>query len=299
MIGEAENLLRSTLGEHVVLGVGLEPDLWTVRAEAGQIDQILVNLAVNARDAMSDGGALTISTKNLSVDSRHSIGSGQLEPGRYVRLTVSDSGAGMSTDVMAQAFDPFFTTKPKGEGTGLGLATVYGIVRDAGGQIQINSHLGRGTAIEIYLPAAAAEAAVTSNGAGAPALRSQLGGNGETILVIENEGAVRKLTTRILSENGYHVLEADSGYRARVLCDHYQGSIDLLLTDVVMPGMSGKQLSEQIVTLRPNLKTLYMSGYSGDVITRQGVEEQGALLVEKPFAPEALLENVRAALGAR
>ena len=264
------SLLERTLGEDVALEVSVDPRLRPVEADPSQVEQVLVNLAVNARDAMPGGGRLKIELANVH---------------EQVRLTVRDSGHGMSPEVTERAFEPFYSTKPKGQGTGLGLATVYGIVTQAGGQVMIDSSVGEGTAVHVLLPATAAKPDdALELGAGTETVAG-----GETILVVEDEDAVRRLTCRILSRQGYRVLEAPDGHRALDTWDEHGSEIDLLLTDVVMPGMSGKELAEQI-----GIEPVFMSGYTDDVVLRHGVE--GLRLVQKPFDAETLLGAVRSAL---
>ena len=270
------SLLDRTLGEDVALHTDVASQLSSVEADPTQIEQVLVNLAVNARDAMPSGGELHIGLKDVES------GPGGV---RAVRLTVRDTGIGMTSAVVERAFEPFYSTKPKGEGSGLGLATVYGIVTQAGGSVQIDSTPGVGTTIEVLLPATDAlppRAAANRDGDGATA-------NGETILVVEDEAAVRKLTCRILKREGYRVLDAPDGPRALVTWDEHPGEIDLLLTDVVMPGMSGKELAERL-----GIEPVFMSGYTDDVMLRHGVE--GLRLVQKPFDAQTLLGAVRSAL---
>jgi CheY-like chemotaxis protein len=250
-----------------------------VEADPSQIEQVLVNLAVNARDAMPSGGELHIGLANVD----HGPGGG-----RAVRLTVRDTGKGMAPDVVERAFEPFYSTKPKGAGTGLGLATVYGIVTQAGGTVEIHSDPGAGTTIEVLLPATDA-APVLEPGGERPGFAAS---NGETILVVEDEPAVRRLTCRILTREGYNVLEAADGARALVTWNDHPGEIDLVLTDVVMPGMSGKELAERLAT-----EPVFMSGYTDDVMLRHGVES--LRLVQKPFDAPTLLRAVRSALDAQ
>jgi PAS domain S-box-containing protein len=278
VVAGLRDMFHRTLGEHVKLTVDLAPAACPVQIGMGQLEQVLVNLVVNARDAMRGGGRLMLSTE---------------ADGERVRLRVTDTGTGMTDDVKAHAFDPFFTTKEKGRGTGLGLASAYGIVQAAGGQIRLDTLPGRGTTVEIDLPRAEGEAAELPVSAPAPAA----GGRGQTVLVVEDEGAVRELTGRILAENGYQVIDAADGYRARILCDQFQGEIDLLLSDVVMPGMSGREVAEQLRTLRPALKVLYMSGHAGDVLDHHGLAGEGMPLLEKPFDRGRLLASVRSALS--
>jgi PAS domain S-box-containing protein len=272
------SLLARTLGEDVALRTEVERPLRRVEADPTQIEQVLVNLAVNARDAMPSGGELHIELANVAS------GPGE---GPAVRLTVRDTGLGMTDDVVEHAFEPFYSTKPKGEGTGLGLATVYGIVTQSGGTIEIDSTPGTGTTIEVLLPATAAEPSDESSPGGTAKSSTQ----GETILVVEDEAAVRRLTCRILAREGYTVLEAEDAPRALDTWDAHPGAIDLLLTDVVMPGMSGKELAERL-----GIEPVFMSGYTDDVMLRHGME--GLRLVQKPFDAQTLLGAVRSALDA-
>ncbi len=276
VLGGLTSLLARTLGENVSFQTEAERPLWRVVADPTQMEQVLVNLAVNARDAMPSGGELRIELANVAEG---------LGGADAVRLTVCDTGAGMAPEVVEHAFEPFYTTKPKGEGTGLGLATVYGIVTQTGGTIEIDSMPGKGTTIEVLLPATDAEPdtqPASGNGA-AGATR------GETILVVEDEAAVRRLTCRILAREGYTVLDAADGPRALATWDEHAGEIDLLLTDVVMPGMSGKELADRL-----GIEPVFMSGYTDDVISRHGMD--GLRLVQKPFDAHTLLGAVRNAL---
>jgi two-component system cell cycle sensor histidine kinase/response regulator CckA len=270
------SILDRTLGEHVALRTDVERPLRRVEADPTQIEQVLVNLAVNARDAMPAGGELHIDLSNVESG-----------PGGApaVRLAVRDTGTGMTPDVVDHAFEPFYSTKPKGEGTGLGLATVYGIVTRTGGTVEIHSTPGEGTTIEVLLPATDAQAPAEP----APDGDRDSASHGETILVVEDEAAVRRLTCRILKREGYTVLEAPDGARAIDTWDAHPGEIDLLLTDVVMPGMSGKELAERL-----GIEPVFMSGYTDDVILRHGME--GLRLVQKPFDAQTLLGAVRSAL---
>jgi two-component system cell cycle sensor histidine kinase/response regulator CckA len=277
VVGGMEKLIKLLVGEQV--DVALEPaarDV-NVNADRGQLEQVIANLAVNARDAMPSGGELHIELANVE-DSRGAPA---------VRLRVRDSGAGMTPDVVDRAFEPFYSTKPKGEGTGLGLATVYGIVTKAGGSIEIDSTPGAGTTIEVVLPATDGQPADEPLSDDGPAAPTQ----GQTILVVEDEAAVRRLTCRILTREGYNVLEAPDGPRALDTWDAHAGEIDLLLTDVVMPGMSGKELAERL-----GIEPVFMSGYTDDVMFRHGME--GLRLVQKPFDAQTLLGAVRSALDA-
>jgi len=276
VLGGLTSLLARTLGEDIALRTDVERPLRRVDADPTQIEQVLVNLAVNARDAMPSGGELRIELANVAEGPDGAPG---------IRLTVRDTGTGMSRDVVEHAFEPFYSTKPKGEGTGLGLATVYGIVTQTGGTIEIESAPGAGTTIEVLLPATDAPAA------GEPATEGKTGGatGGETILVVEDEAAVRRLTCRILTREGYRVLEAADGARALATWDQHSAEIDLLLTDVVMPGMSGKDLADRL-----GIEPVFMSGYTDDVMLRHGME--GLRLVQKPFDAQTLLGAVRSAL---
>ena len=279
-----EELLCRTLGEDTELSVSLGEDLWPVLADPGQIEQVLVNLAINASDAMSDTGTLRIDTANITVDPDSVAGGSPATPGRYVRLRVSDSGSGMSADVASHAFEPFYTTKGEGAGTGLGLATVYGIVTEAEATIAINSELGVGTTFTIMVPVTQ-EAEVSTNEP-APYERTP---KGETVLVVEDEEALRAVTERIFARNGYHVLTAANGAEALTLVAGYDGEIHLLLTDVVMPKMLGKEVAARVRELRPDIEVLFMSGYAQPVLASQGRLEPGVVLLDKPFSEADLL----------
>jgi two-component system cell cycle sensor histidine kinase/response regulator CckA len=283
-----EEMLRRTIGEHIELRSHPEPGLWPTRAGGGQLEQVLVNLAVNGRDAMPDGGRLTIRTRNTE------LAPPDLPRGRWVLLTVEDTGTGMAPGVAAQAFDPFFTTKPKGQGTGLGLASVYAIVSQAGGDVSIESRVDKGTKVSVWLPAADEAPSEPDAAAGGGSPR----GRGQTILVVEDEAQVRALTSRILADHGYKVLEAPNGEVALEECASVHEHIDLLVTDVVMPAMSGAELAERLLETRPEMKVLYMSGYTSDVVLRHGPPERDAAVLEKPFSAERLLSRVRESLEA-
>jgi PAS domain S-box-containing protein len=288
VITRVEQLLIRSLGEHVVLKTDLAPQLRAVLADPGQIEQVLVNLAVNARDAMPSGGTLVVQTFVTDVDESHAAGRIGLPPGPYACMKVSDTGVGMSREVIDHAFEPFFTTKPKGERTGLGLATVYGIVTQAGGYVQIYSELDIGTTITILLPAAGPD--VQAEPAPVP---EPGGGRGETVLIVEDEPAMREVTRRILSRSGYHVIVAASGHEAIEIAARHTGDIDVLLTDVVMPRMLGKEAAERIRALRPGVQVLFMSGYAQGVLDCRGVVEVGVNLIQKPFSEAQLLVTLR------
>ena len=289
VITEVHQMLRRSIGEHITLTVGPPTDVPAVMADPGQLEQVLVNLAVNARDAMPAGGDLTIDTAAVDVDTDHAAARAGLSPGRYVRIRVSDIGEGMPKDVIEKAFDPFFTTKPSGQGTGLGLATVYGIITQAGGTVQIYSEPGLGTTITLLLPA--------SDAAPAPAppttAAGDLDGHGETILLVEDEPALREVAERILRRAGYSVMAAENGADALRRAEEHHGRIDALLTDVIMPGMLGKTLADTIAAARPETKVLFMSGYAQPVLTTHGTLAAGVHLLEKPFTSTELLTALR------
>jgi PAS domain S-box-containing protein len=284
----AHNLLGRTIGEHIELRTVLADDLWQVKIDEGQLEQVLVNLVVNARDAMPQGGTLTIQTENVTVEEASHGPWGVVTPGCYARICVTDTGVGMPREVIDRAFEPFFTTKPLGQGTGLGLAMTYGIIQQARGHVLIYSEQGQGTAVKVYLP--------VTRGAGEQLQPQQHEGpegapqgKGETVLLVEDEEAVRESTRRILSDGGYNVLTASDGVQALAICEETT-SIDLVLTDIVMPGMSGKQLAE---ALDGRMRVLYMSGYTDQQI----LPDERGLLVEKPFGSALLLRKVRQVLN--
>jgi signal transduction histidine kinase/CheY-like chemotaxis protein len=284
VITGVEEMLRRTLGEHVELITSLAGDLQPVLADPGQLEQVLVNLAVNARDAMPRGGTLTIDTSNITVDAESIAGGSEAPPGQNVRLRISDTGTGMSPDVIEHAFEPFFTTKMDGGGTGLGLATVYGILIQSDGHIHIYSDPGGGTTFSITLPATSQAAAPS-----AAQMAYQRTPRGETVLVVEDEAALREVTRRILARNGYQVITAASGPEALDIARDHQGEIHLLVTDVVMPHMLGKEVAEEMLLIKPETEVLYMSGYARPVLAFQGRLEPGVALVEKPFSAADLL----------
>ncbi len=291
VVEEFGRLVRRLIGEDIEVVTTLDPSLGTVSADRGQMHQVLMNLAVNARDAMPAGGRLTVVTKNVDMRESDSGGQGG-KPGPYVLLEMTDNGSGMSQDTLQMIFEPFFTTKPMGVGTGLGLATVYGIVEQSGGFIRVSSAPGQGSTFRIYLPRIE-DAAGTENGRLAP--QASAAGN-ETVLVVEDQPQVRKLALAILRKNGYRLLEAGNGPEALALADGFMGNIDLLVTDVVMPGMTGRELACILQDARPSLKVLYTSGYSSEVIAKQGMLDAGVVYLPKPFAPAVLAEKVREAL---
>jgi PAS domain S-box-containing protein len=289
VVAGLESLLRRLLGENIDLAVVPTPGLGSVKADPGQIEQVIANLAVNARDAMPQGGRLTIQTQNLEVDENYARQHGaSTSPGPYVLLIVTDSGVGMDEATRARVFEPFFTTKGPGKGTGLGLATVYGIVKQSRGFIWIYSEVGQGTSFKILLPQVT-EAGGTDRPEPTVASRSGT----ETILLVEDNAGLRKLATRLLEPAGYTVLGAATGEEALLLLERHEAPVRLLLTDVVMPGMSGRHLAEQVAHARPGMKVLYMSGYTGDTVVRHGVLDAKAPFLNKPFTAAALLRKVR------
>jgi two-component system cell cycle sensor histidine kinase/response regulator CckA len=295
VIAELGGLLRRTIGAHVTLNTRLDPDLREVRADNGQLGQVLVNLAINARDAMPDGGELTLQTSNVELDAADSGDRGDLEPGEYVELVVSDTGAGMAAEVMEHAFDPFFTTKAPGEGTGLGLATVYGIVVGAGGWVNLYSEPDRGTTLRMLLPAVAAGSAPGSRIQTAEPPRA---GGDCTILVVEDQPPLRAVTARILQRGGYHVLTADSGPAALKLAAAHPHRIDVLLTDVVMPEMLGQLLAQRLRQTRPELRVIFMSGFARPALEHGGRALDGPLL-QKPVPARDLLTQLADTLAKR
>ncbi len=288
LIEDIKKMLQRIIGEDTELVTILEPDLGRIKADPGQIHQVIVNLAVNARDAMPRGGLLTIETANMEVDeyfARHHIG---IKPGPYVLLTVSDTGCGMDKETLSQIFEPFFTTKESGKGTGLGLATVYGITKQSGGGIWVYSEIGKGTTFKIYLPRVSDPVEARPD----EVPRSEAPGGSETILLVEDEEIVRKLAHGVLTSKGYIVLDAANAGEALLYCERYNGTIDLMLTDVVMPQMSGPELAQRAIPLRPQMKLIYMSGY-GDAVLRYGIMKEDTVYLQKPFTPDELARKVR------
>ncbi len=294
VVTELENLLRRALGERVELVTRFGEDRCAFEADPGQIEQVLVNLAVNARDAMPDGGRLIIEVDRATLDDEYTGMHPDIEPGTYVRLQVSDTGQGMDEETAHRAFEPFFTTKGKGEGTGLGLATVYGIVTAAGGRIDIYSEVGMGTTVKIHLPASA-----ETPSEGKTRFRGRPLGRGEVILVVEDEPDVRRMAERILTKGGYSVIGVNGGEEALEVCARASQPIHLLLTDVIMPGMLGTELVERIKEIRPQLGVIFMSGYSHEVLAPGALAEHGAnAFIEKPFNAGELLQAVHDLLDA-
>jgi DNA-binding response OmpR family regulator len=293
LVDEIAGMLRRTVGEHIDLRTELNPDLWHIRAAPTQIDRIIVNLAVNARDAMPHGGILTLSTRNVVLSEQDLSFDPEATPGEYVMLSVSDTGTGMSEEVQAHLFEPFFTTKELGRGTGLGLATVYGIVKQNEGCLSVCSELGQGATFQIYLPRS--NASVTQLEPSEPAY--ERGRGSETILLVEDDATVRQLTCTILENQGYQVLMAEDASVAHQLAKEHQGPIDLLLTDVIMPGMSGPELAKQLVHHWPQLRVLFMSGYPDDEIQRHMLDHVRINLLQKPFQMTDLISKVQSLLA--
>ena len=290
-----DKMLRSLISENIELKTDLADDLAAARADPNQIEQVIMNLAINARDAMPDGGTVTIETRNATLDDAYAAQHVSVIPGEYVMLAVSDTGCGMDERTKSRIFEPFFTTKPAGRGTGLGLSTVYGIVKQTGGNIWLYSEPGKGTTFKIYLPAIAALPEDIGKVAPAEAARRGAG----TVLVVEDDEQLRRLTHRALDAQGYTVLVADRGGTALDIARRHKGDIDLLLTDVIMPDTNGRKLAETIRAARPGLRVLYMSGYPDGAIASHGMLEPGVAYLAKPFTTEAITRKVREVLEAR
>jgi len=289
VVSDLEKMLGRLIGEHIDLKILTAPDLGAVKADPGQIEQIIMNLAVNARDAMPTGGRLTLETANIDFAARYNSHIEGVPPGRYVTLAVGDTGSGMDAETLAHIFEPFFTTKEMGKGTGLGLPMVYGIVKQNRGFVEVDSRPGQGTTFRIYLPrlegpVEAPRARMT------PA--EQLEGS-ETILVVEDEEALRTLLCRFFRLYGYNVLEAQHGGEALLICERHQGPIHLMVTDVVMPQMSGLELSDRLAPLHPEMRVFYMSGYTDSDLASYGLPDSAQTLIPKPFRPMDLVKMVR------
>jgi PAS domain S-box-containing protein len=296
VVGDMSKMLRHIIGEDIRLRTRLASDLWPVVADPAQIEQVIVNLAVNARDAMPHGGELTIETASVTLDDGYVASHLGVKPGEYVLVAVSDTGVGMSREVQAHIFEPFFTTKENGKGTGLGLTTACGIIKQGGGDIQVYSEEGVGTTFKIYLPRS--RKAIRPSVDSRTEMVEEPPSGSETILVIEDNARVRELARLALQQRGYAVLEAENGTQALQVAAHHSGSIHMLLTDVVLPGLSGMALAKQLVQVQPGLKTLFMSGYADETIVYHGLLEPGVILLQKPFSPITLARKVRAVLDA-
>ena len=291
IVADMERLLRPLIGENIDLTTKLTPNVGHTRADAGQLEQVIMNLVVNAKDAMPDGGRILIQTSEADPDTarrEHSL----IEPGTYILLSVSDTGAGMDRETQSRIFEPFFTTKEKGKGTGLGLSTVYGIVKQGGGYIFAQSEPGCGTTFRIYLPRVAdpADSPRVDKHAQAAA------GGSETVLLVEDEESVRELVRETLKTRGYRVIEASDGIAGMRVSEEYPGNIEILITDVVMPGMSGRELAKRVAAARPNIRVLYLSGYTEDAIIHEGALEPGTGFLQKPFTLQVLARKVREVL---
>lgn len=292
-VAEMDKMLRRIIGEDINLKTVLSPELWPVKVDPTQIEQVIINLAVNARDAMPIGGQLTLETANVVIDENYVAGHLGTQPGRYVLLAISDTGCGMSHEVKTRIFEPFFTTKALSRGTGLGLATVFGIVKQSGGDIWVYSEENVGTTFKIYLPCAEEK---TLTPPVRPEIRPEMPVGNETILLVEDDSGVRELLRQVLSRLGYTLLEARNGQEALRLIADYADPIHLLLTDVIMPGISGKALAEALAHIRPDLKRLFMSGYTDEAIVQHGVLDSGMAFLQKPFSPMTLAAKVRSSL---
>jgi CheY-like chemotaxis protein len=288
-----DNMLRRVIGEDIELITVLAEDLGRVKTDPGWIEQAIMNLVVNSRDAMASGGKLTIETGNADLDEAYTCSHVGVEPGHYVMLSVSDTGVGITPEVMERLFEPFFSTKEKDKGTGLGLSTVYGIVKQSGGDIWVYSEPAKGSTFKIYLPRV--DEPLEERREKVPG--DELLRGSETILLVEDEEEVRKLAVRVLERQGYKVLAARDGDEALLICEGHPDPIHLMLTDVVMPGMNGHELAERLEPLHPRMKVLYMSGYTDNAIVLHGVLVEGVNYIQKPFTVDALTIKVREVLG--
>ncbi len=294
VVSEMEKMLRRVIGEDIELRTVLDPELGNIKADPGQVEQVILNLVVNARDAMPNGGMLTIEAQNVYFDEEYTANHIASIPGPYVRLAVSDSGTGMDKETQAHIFEPFFTTKAVGKGTGLGLSTVYGIVKQSGGNIWFYSEVDHGTVFKVYLPRVDESVQVSK-----PKINQVEGLRGsETILVAEDDKMVRNLVVGVLKTYGYQVLEAASGGGAFLICERHKEAIHLLLTDVIMPEMSGSNLAKRLAQLKPEMKVLYMSGYADKAIVNHGILDADKPFLQKPFTPDLLVHKIREVLDA-
>jgi CheY-like chemotaxis protein len=297
-VESARDMLQRMIGEDIHFEIDLQPGPHYIKTDPGQLDQVLVNLVVNARDAMPRGGRLRIETAAIALDQPLTNRFLKLEPGEYIRLRVTDSGSGITDKVLNRIFEPFYTTKDKGKGTGLGLSMAYSLVEQSGGQIDVASRPDEGTRFDLYLPITNARPEEKlSETSPAPGPRSKNGN--ETILLVEDEDVVRDLARRVLSDYGYDVLEARQGEEALALSELHAGPIHLLLTDLVMPKMSGPELAQNLQALRPDMPVLYMSGYNDEKVLRYGMQEQQIHFLQKPFTPNALIAKIRQVINLR
>jgi two-component system, cell cycle sensor histidine kinase and response regulator CckA len=292
VVNNVESLLRRLIGEQIHFETDLAPSLGRINADQGQLEQVLMNLAINARDAMTRGGQLSIATRDTTVTTEIARNHRGLVPGDYVLLEVSDTGSGMDAHVLAHLFEPFFTTKKRGQGTGLGLSTVYGIIKQSGGYIAVETAVGKGTKFSIYLP----PSRVAQTAPAEQRSQARPHGGTETILLVEDQPEVRAIARTILSRQGYTVLDADGGVAALKIVKAHDGQIDMLLTDVIMPVIGGQELARQVLEMRPGVHVLFASGYTDDVLIQQGVLQPGAEWIQKPFTRESLLQKVRGVL---
>jgi signal transduction histidine kinase/ActR/RegA family two-component response regulator len=288
VVADLGEMLPMLIGEDVEVAIESQPDLWPIRADATQVEQVIVNLVVNARDAMPEGGTVTIRTRNIDVTETNGPAHPEMAAGSYVQITVADSGRGMTEEIKARAFDPFFTTKPIGQGTGLGLSTAYGVITQSGGSIFLDGAPGQGTTVRIYLPRAFGIATTAQSSLTVPLERGA-----ETVLLVEDEEALRQLLKTVLEGAGYRVLEAGNARQALDLSGAHQGPIDILVSDVVMPGMGGRELVERITPLRPEARVLLISGYTQTAGFEHTIAKAGAAFLQKPFTPDVFLTRVR------
>ena len=286
-----DKMLRRVIGEDVQLNASLHRDLWSVKVDPGMIEQVIMNLAVNSRDAMPNGGKLTIETTNVTHDEEYASHHVSVKPGYYAMLAITDTGCGMDKETQSHLFEPFFTTKEKGKGSGLGLSTVYGIIKQSGGNIWTYSEPGLGTTFKIYLPRVEETSPAYKPEISRKEIRAP--GGTETVLLVEDEEAVRSMVSKVLQNKGYRVLEASHGNEALEVCDKFEGPIHLMVTDVIMPQMSGRELAERLALVRPEMRVLYMSGYPDNTIVQHGVLEPGTAFLQKPFTINALELKVR------
>jgi two-component system cell cycle sensor histidine kinase/response regulator CckA len=294
VVSDIERMLRRLIGEHIELKTRKAPDLWKVKADPGQLEQAILNMVLNARDAMPNGGTLAITTSNADLDENFARTHVPTQPGSYVMVAVSDTGVGISDEVKARLFEPFFTTKERGKGTGLGLSTTYGIVKQSGGYLWCDSEVGRGTTFQVFLPRVEEPVSEVVERKASPPIHP----GDETVLLVEDEPEVRSLVQRILKTQGYTVVTAANPDEALAVAREFKGAIQLMVTDVVMPGMSGLQLAERLTPTRPDMKVLFVSGYTNDAIGHQGVLDPGTAFLQKPFTPNALARKVREVLEA-
>ncbi len=295
MIGNMSELLHSTLGEHIQIETVSAARLWTVSADLQQLENAILNIAINARDAMPDGGKLTIETANIYLDDAFCRQNPEITPGQFAMIAITDTGLGMTPEVVARAFDPFFTTKAAGKGTGLGLSQVYGFVKQSNGHVKVYSEPGDGTAVKIYLPRMIGEADETRHKAASDPVRT--GERSEIILVVEDDSMMRRLTSEALHELGYTVFDSENAADALAILDRVT-DVKLLFTDVVMPDVNGKKLAEEAVRRRPDLKVLFTTGYTANAVVHGGVLDSGVNFISKPFTLDQLAAKVRAVLDA-